>query len=182
MFNIRKLFVKRNAPPPIPPWIVELGRVGGWHEVRDKKKLMDWLGSDGRLLGDPSQIAWCGDAMETAILRTLPEEPVVSDTGGNPYWARSWRGFGVPCKFVLGAMMVMKRGNGGHITTLIGLSPDGKRFMGRGGNQSNMIRDSWFDLDRVIAKRWPKTYPVAYQRPAPILNEQGKVIGRRTHA
>lgn len=41
------------------PWIREMKSVFGLHEVRDRIALKAWLVSDGKTLGDPSQLPWC---------------------------------------------------------------------------------------------------------------------------
>ncbi|MDF0598453.1 peptidoglycan-binding protein [Psychromarinibacter halotolerans] len=159
-----------------PPWLNELGKVIGLHEVRDNGALTAWLRSDGRTLGDPAALPWCGDAAETAMLRALPNEPVVPSTNDNPYWARHWQGFGKPCGRVLGAAVPMSRDGGGHIAFLIGVSLDGQAIRCRGGNQSNMISDAWFDADRALTYRWPVSYPESMQRPAPIMDAAGAIL------
>jgi hypothetical protein len=53
------------SPPGPLPWITEAQSALGRHEVRDRSWLMDWLKRDGRSLGDPSKIPWCGDFVET---------------------------------------------------------------------------------------------------------------------
>ena len=164
-----------------PPWLNELTKVHGLHEVRDNGALSAWLRSDGSTVGDPSKIAWCGDAMETAIRLALPEEPM-QPLKGNPYWARNWQHFGVPCGLVLGAMVPMTRGKGGHIATLVGVSRDRTKIRCRGGNQSNMINDRWFDArriyegGRIIDYRWPSTCPVDQQRAAPFMDDAGAIL------
>lgn len=168
----------------MPPWVSELNKVLGLHETRDNKELREWLRSDGRTVGDPDRIAWCGDAAETCIHNSLPDEPVVEPLNGNPYWARNWQHFGVACGRVYGAMVPMVRGGGGHITTLVGVSQDGTKIMGRGGNQGDTIKDSWFDAEmiyeggRIIDYRWPLTYPVKFQFAPPVLSRNGAVISR----
>lgn len=74
LLNAGKPFsVPRGAVPP--PWYEELLRRKGLHEVRDRSKLMAWLRSDGKTLGDPAKLPWCGDAIQTCLALTLPDEP-----------------------------------------------------------------------------------------------------------
>ena len=168
----------RPMDPPAnqPPWLNELAAVLGWHEVRDNAALRAWLRTDGRALGDPAALPWCGDATETAILRALPSEPLVDDTRGNPYWARNWQTFGVPCGQVVGAAVPMVRQGGGHIAFLLGVSPDRRKIRCRGGNQSNMVSDAWFDTGAVLDYRWPRTWPAAFQTPAPVMDPGGAIL------
>ena len=164
---------------PFPPWLEELGKVMGLHEVHDKAALTEWLASDGHALGSPTAFPWCGDAAETAILRALPNEPLRKDTRENPYWARNWQTFGVPCGAVLGAALPMSRGpRNGHICFAVGISRDGRKVYGRGGNQNNRVSDAWFPKDRILAWRWPKTYPTNLQRPLPVVDDRGRPLSR----
>jgi peptidoglycan hydrolase-like protein with peptidoglycan-binding domain len=69
---------------PEPPWMVEARRVLGRHETRDHGWLSKWLRSDGRTLGDPAKLPWCGDFVETCIRLGLPDEPFAGDLARNP--------------------------------------------------------------------------------------------------
>lgn len=158
-----------------PPWVNELGRYMWLHEVRDKEKLSAWLKSDGAFLGDPSKLPWCGDAMQTAIRLTLPNEPFPGALGKNPYWARNWALFGKKHPLALGVMVPITRGKGGHIGTAVGYDPMLKRVRIRGGNQSNTINDTWIKEKRVIDYRAPVTWNGVL--PAiPIMDASGQVI------
>ena len=80
---------KSALPEPVekmPPWMEELYRRMGLHEVRDTAKLVAFL-KIGRFLGDPRNLPWCGDAVESAIAKTLPGEALPS----NPFWAQAPR-------------------------------------------------------------------------------------------
>lgn len=143
------------------PWMAELARKKGLHEVHDKAALIKWLKSDGKTLGDPSKLPWCGDAVETAIALTVPDEP----RPVNPYLARNWQKFGVKVDPVYGAIGVFWRGsrNGtsGHVGFIVGESADGKYWIVAGGNQSNRITfDAKIAKDRLLEARWPKSFPL----------------------
>jgi len=161
------------------PWVNELGRHLGLHERTNYKTLSDWLRSDGATLGDPRKWPWCGDAMQTAIRLTLPNEPWPGRVGLNPYLARNWLSFGVKCKMAYGAMIVIWRGkrNGssGHIATVVGYDPKRKRVRIRGGNQSNRISDTWVSEHRVLGYRKPSTWKKELP-PVPIMNSRGAVV------
>jgi len=163
------------------PWVNELARHMHWHEERDNAKLREWLKSDGATLGDPAVYPWCGDAMQTAIRLTLPDEPFPGDLGRNPYWARNWALFGEESPLAYGAMITLVRGKGGHIGTAVGFDKKAKRIRLRGGNQSNSINDTWIDGrsvssgGRVLAIRKPKTYTKPLP-PIPLMNSHGEVI------
>lgn len=173
------------------PWVNELGRYLGYHEVRNKSSLMRWLKSDGETLGDPSKLPWCGDAMHTALRLTLPKEPFPGNLGKNPYWARNWTLLGVSSCLKYGVMVTITRGKGGHIATAVGYDPVRKRIRVRGGNQSNTISDTWVNENRLIGYRSGMNIrkkpvkglrePSTYRKklpPIPLMNSNGAVISR----
>jgi len=138
-----------------PPWYAEARRRMGLHETRNKKALWDWLKSDGRQLGDPSKLPWCGDFVDTCIARTLTGETLLA----NPYWAQNWAKFGVLLgRPALGAILVFVRPGGGHVGFCAGA--DSKYYAVLGGNQSNAVTIARIARDRCIAIRWPKTAPM----------------------
>lgn len=155
-----------------PPWMTLLATKMGLHEVRDNSILRAFLKSDGKTLGDPAKLPWCGDLIETIIAVSLPGEilPV------NPYLARNWQRFGVASPPAFGAIAAFWRGSkggtSGHVATLIGERADAYRV--RGGNQSNAITDTWIAKDRLLAARKPSTW--AFDLPRlPSINAAGQV-------
>lgn len=145
--------------PPPPLWYEELLRRKGLHEVRDRSALMAWLRSDGKTLGDPARLPWCGDAIQTCLALTLPDEtqPV------NPYLARNWLKFGVELKTpALGCIVVFwrgsKAGTSGHVGLYAGEDAQGYLHV-LGGNQSDAITIARLDKTRLLGMRWPATYP-----------------------
>lgn len=156
----RGFIAARGAPRrPVPSrqrWTEELLAVYGLHEVRDTTRLRAWLKSDGSTLGNPAELPWCGDAMETAIKRALPEEPLSGDLKANPYWARNWLGFGVTCQPVSDAIAVFARANGaGHVGVIVG--QDSRSWHILGGNQGDSINVTAIDKRRLLGCRWPRT-------------------------
>lgn len=139
------------------PWMAEARRMLGRHEVRDNGVLARWLGSDGRALGDPARNPWCGDFVETCIRLALPAEPFPGELGRNPYWARNWAGFGTATVPTWGAVLVFSRGSGGHVGFCVGA--DAESFAVLGGNQSNAVTVARIARARLIASRWPSTFP-----------------------
>lgn len=138
-----------------PLWLAELERRKGLQEVRDYSILSKWLRSDGKTLGDPRVLPWCGDAIQTPIALTLPNEPQVA----NPYLARNWLKFGKDTKPRLGAVMVFWRGSrsgtSGHVALYVG--EDATAYHVLGGNQSNAIGVTRIAKDRLLGARWPLT-------------------------
>lgn len=144
--------------PSIPtkgalPWITSIKSVFGLHEVRDKARLALWLRSDGKTLGDPAALPWCGDAVETAIKTALPQEPFVGALATNPYWARNWATFG-RAAMGYGSVGVFERpGGGGHVGFLVG--HDSAAYHVLGGNQGDSVNVTRIDKGRLLAARWP---------------------------
>lgn len=155
------LFPDGVPPDPTsiyPPW-VELGlRKKGLQEDRDKPELSKFLKSDGRTIGDPSKLPWCGDFVETCIAVSLSFETVPP----NPYLARNWMQFGIETEPRAGAVMVFWRGTKsgimGHVAFAIGQSA--KLFYVLGGNQSDGVSIAPIVKTRLLGARWPKTFAI----------------------
>lgn len=139
-----------------PPWFELCLRKKGLHEGRDFEELRRFLKSDGKTLGDPRKLPWCGDLVETCIALTLPKEILP----GNPYWARNWATFGRPtdASYVGAVLSFTRPGGGGHVCFSAG--KEGKYLKCAGGNQSNSISITRIAASRLIAARWPLTYPL----------------------
>ena len=151
-----------HSVPPIeamPPWMAELHRRMGLHETRNSKSLIEFL-MLGKYLGNPAKLPWCGDAIESAMAKTLPDEPLPS----NPFWAQAWAAFGIKVPAIVGAIGVIRwSASSGHVGTVAGVN--GSKIILLGGNQSNAIKLSSFDRSKFIGFRWPETYPIK-QYPA----------------
>jgi uncharacterized protein (TIGR02594 family) len=153
----------KEAPEPSvlvkTPWIDLALSKKGLHENINKTELVKFLKSDGRTLGDPTKLPWCGDLVETCIARALPNEPVPT----NPYLARNWLKFGIPCDPQFGAVVVFwrgkKNGTSGHVGFLVGMGlASGKKvYYVLGGNQSNRISIAPLVASRALGTRWPRS-------------------------
>lgn len=146
----------------MPPWMAEMARRKGLHEGRDNAELTEWLKA-GKALGNPAKLPWCGDAVETAIVKTLPAEVVPI----NPFWAQAWASFGIDAKGPrVGAIGVIRWSKtAGHVGIVAAYDAKKNRVLLLGGNQSNAITLRWFAMGNpkktgFIAFRWPKTFPV----------------------
>jgi len=146
------------------PWITEGKKVFGLHEVRDNAKLSAWLRSDGKTLGDPKKLPWCGDYTETAVKNSLPKEPFPGALGKNPYWARNWLHFGEDTQPCYGCIVVFSRGQGGHVGFAVG--EDATDFYVLGGNQSDSVNIVRISKQRFLGARWPITFSGS-KRPLP---------------
>ena len=156
---------KGVLPKEAPPWVLELRKVFGLHEIRDNAALKEWLISDGKTLGDPRVLPWCGDAMATAIVRSLPDEKLKGAVAENPYWALNWAGFGQGVAPTLWSIGVFKRADGGHVGVLVSQSQDSYHVLG--GNQGDSVSLVSIPKRNLVAARWPLTYPQGFARPLP---------------
>lgn len=148
-----------TAPVPapleaMPPWMAEMRRRAGLHEVRDNAKLMEWL-KIGKYLGNPKELPWCGDAVETCFAKELPLEPLPS----NPFWAQGWVKFDKPLADAhVGAVGVIRwSASAGHVGIVAAATATQVCLLG--GNQSNAITLAWFPRSKFIGFRWPTTFP-----------------------
>lgn len=139
------------------PWVDELRKMIGKHEVRDNKELRAWLKSDGKTLGDPAVLPWCGDAVMTALANTVPNLKLTPALQENPYWARNWAKFGfAAASMPYGAIVALTRpGGGGHVGFAVGRSKDGRTVYILGGNQSDSVSIAPVKADRILGVRWP---------------------------
>ena len=138
------------------PWIEEGKKVFGLHEIKDNAKLKAWLLSDGKTLGDPKALPWCGDYVETALKKSLPEEKLTGNLAKNPYWARNWLELGENTAPVYGAVIVFSRDKGGHVGFVVG--EDNTDYYVLGGNQSNTVCISRIAKNRMLGTRWPSSF------------------------
>jgi uncharacterized protein (TIGR02594 family) len=163
-----------NPAPADLPWMIEARKVLNRHETRDKSFLAKWLKSDGRTLGDPEKLPWCGDFVETCLRLALPAEPFPGALGDNPYWARNWALLGREVAPCYGAVLAFERpGGGGHVGFAVGY--DAANFFVLGGNQSNAVTIARIAKSRLLASRYPATYPNPRQ-PLPLMSAAGTII------
>jgi uncharacterized protein (TIGR02594 family) len=160
--------VAKASASLIPPWLSECRRKARLHEAKNRSVLMAWLRSDGKTLGDPAKLPWCGDLVETCLALTLPTEKLPA----NPYYARNWATFGVRLGLpALGCVLVFSRTGGGHVGFYEG--EDASYYHVRGGNQSNAITVARLAKTRCIAFRWPSTVPLPTSGPVRMTSVAG---------
>jgi hypothetical protein len=144
---------------PELPWINECMTVYGLHETRDNLTLSRYLRSDGKFLGDPDKLPWCGDLVDTVTSNSLPDEPRHDRAlKENPYWARNWGKFGVACPAIFGCYASFSRGSGGHVGWLVGQTTN--HYLVLGGNQDDTVSVVKIAKNRLLETRWPITYPM----------------------
>jgi hypothetical protein len=146
--------------PSFVPWLDLCIRKKGLHERSDYKELRDFLRSDGKTLGDPRELPWCGDLVETCIALTCPEEKLP----GNPYLAANWATWGIYVRPTRGAIMSFWRQSPesglGHVAFYD--SESATHYNVWGGNQNNTISKTSIAKERLRrnGSRWPSTVPL----------------------
>lgn len=138
------------------PWMQLALRKKGLLEGRDNAELRSFLKSDGKTLGDPAKLPWCGDFVETCVAVALAGEAIPV----NPYLARNWQKFGVASEPGFGTVLVFWRthktkSTNGHVGFYVG--EDATHFYVLGGNQSNSVSVAKLDKKRLLAARAPVT-------------------------
>lgn len=135
------------------PWMSLALRKKGLHEGRDNADLREFLKSDGKTLGDPARLPWCGDFVETCIAVTMPDAIVPN----NPYLARNWLHFGQTVNPCFGSILVFWRGSRSGTSGHVGFyySEDDDVYHVLGGNQSNSVSVTSLTKNRLLGARLP---------------------------
>lgn len=111
----------------------------------------DGVPDDGKTVGNirDDETAWCASFV-SAILE------LTGIKSARSAWARSYLNWGIKLPGpAQGAIAVLERGpNSGHVAFVAGRTDAGGIVL-LGGNQSDMVRLSAFDTQRVIGYRWP---------------------------
>lgn len=159
--TLAALFGERKPAVPADvamPWYDLALRKKGLHESANYSALSAFLTSDGRTLGDPRELPWCGDFVETCIAVALRDEPIPP----NPYLARNWLKFGRETRPTLGAVLVFwrgsKTGTSGHVGFAAGESA--ANYYVLGGNQSDSVSIVPIAKGRLLGARWPSTVAI----------------------
>jgi lysozyme len=159
------------TPDAVPTWLAVMRAITGMTETEgsaDNPRIMHMADVVAREYPEQAtyasyytgdDVSWCGLAV--AYCMTLAGiEPVFGPTDTDRWmWAQAWGGKYWQADKIssprLGAVMVMTREGGGHVTLWEGPASPGY-FMGRGGNQSDAVTLSEQSLSNVIAIMWPK--------------------------
>ena len=136
------------------PWMEEANRLKGTREIRGRRSnnvIMNWA-KNLRISYSNDDVPWCGLFVAHCIAHVLPREKIPT----NPLWARNWASFGYSTDLeTIGAVMVFKRGKGGHVGFNVGWNRS--YFYILGGNQSNTVNVMQIARNRTLAARWPST-------------------------
>lgn len=145
---------EKHIDPDMPSWLVLASKMIGIKEGKGALNNPDVV----RLFADSGfpgikqdSVAWCAAYVNGNLERA-------GIKGSRSLMARSMEGWGVGIKSpVLGCIATKKRGTGwqGHTFFVVGMSADGKKIYGLGGNQNDGVNVATFDRDEIVAFRWP---------------------------
>jgi uncharacterized protein (TIGR02594 family) len=159
----------------IPPWLEVMRAITGLSEYENGSNpkieaMAAYIGrkfpeqADYAAQYDDDSIAWCG-VCTAFCLAACTREGISGPFGPTDtdkwMWAQSFasdHGFITLGSPVPGAIVVMSREGGGHVTMFEEWS--GSLLRCRGGNQSNEVNVSSYDPDTVIAYCWPRDVAV----------------------
>lgn len=148
---------KLYPPDQCPSWLYHMRQAIGVKEIPGSKS-HPWISKAYASVNisyrfNDDEVAWCSAAVNYAI--TLS-----GCTGTNSLRANSWMDYGIPCGFILGAIMVFRSGQSEHVTLLNDVTPkqtkSGLRMECAGGNQGNQVKPSNYLLSDLLAIRHPK--------------------------
>ena len=137
-----------------PPWLAaawtEFGATEG-EGSSDNPAIVQYAHEIGQGSVAHDETAWCA-----AFVGAMLARGERSHTGS--LLARSYLNWGVKLSAAqLGAIAILERpgdSNAGHVGFVVGLA--GERIFLLGGNQSNRVCVSAFDIKRVLSLRWPQ--------------------------
>lgn len=157
--------------PPLPssitvaPWLSVGRALTGTKEIdgsQDSPLILGWVKSIVAAYPDlkgtvgwynHDSIPWCGLFVAYCVAKAGFKPPALALGAVN--WARDWSD-GVQLHGpALGAVVVMTRTGGGHVTMYEG--EDDQYWFGRGGNQGDMVNVARFPKSRpVLGYMWPR--------------------------
>lgn len=132
-----------------PDYLIAAFRDVGLSETKGTKhnrRIVGWLEMLGAWWRD-DETPWCGVALAAWMRETANPYPK------EYYRAKQWADYGEACGVRYGAIAVLERKGGGHVGIVTGISNAGKYIRLIGGNQNDMVKESWFDAERVTAYR-----------------------------
>lgn len=142
----------------MPPWMRIAYSLNGTKEFAGKAnnpKIIEWAKKIGGWIASfykEDSIPWCG----LFVGHCMKEAGF--DVKQDALSALSWANFGRSCEPSVGAIMVFKRAEGGHVGFYVGEDKDAYHILG--GNQSDMVCISRVAKNRFVDSRWPSTFPL----------------------
>ena len=165
-----------------PAWLLEMRAISGLSEkpgVADEPKILAMAQYIGNKYPEmkaycdqyhSDSTPWCGLAEAYCMAKSDIRPPFKKGSDTDCFlWAQAWAD---DLNFVKlaspreGAIVVMKRSGGGHVTTFEKYAADGA-LLCRGGNQSDKVNVQSFPKSNVIAYVWPKDAPTPVPEPKP---------------
>lgn len=145
----------------VAPWYSMAKDYMGLKEIvgpKHNSTIVEWVKNLGGSWRE-DETPWCGTFVGACIMGSMPDEPIPN----NPFGARNWQKFGVPLKKpAMGAVLVFWRGKksgwSGHVGFYAG--EDATAYHVLGGNQSNKVSIARVGKNRLLAIRWPSTWPL----------------------
>lgn len=143
------------------PWVKEAWRHLGAHErpgLESDPQIKQWADAF-ELTGFNEDVApYCSLYIRYCFYKALPDEPLPN----HPLWSWGWLRFGVICEPQLGCVLVFYRGDIakqiGHVAFY--LSEEADDFIVLGANQSDAVSVKRMPKARMLASRWPRTWPL----------------------
>lgn len=156
---------------PLPPQLVrEALKLVGTRELSgsaDNPTIVRWaeeVAGSGRPYDrwaadfyNHDSIPWCGLFCAVVASRVARGRPDWAPPR-NYLAALAWSAWGNPAprtEILVGDVVVLIRKGGGHVFFAVGVSGDGGRVIGVGGNQDNAVTVASFDASRIYAIRRP---------------------------
>ncbi len=165
----------RVAEPVLPsslavaPWLSVQRAITGTKELpgaADSPTILSWTGAiierypelaPGLRGYVHDSIPWCGLDQAYCVAKAGYRPPLLPLYATN--WSYEWKDGVRLAGPALGAIVVMTRVGGGHVTMYEG--EDGDHWFGRGGNQSDMVNVARFPKSRpILSYMWPKGHPL----------------------
>jgi uncharacterized protein (TIGR02594 family) len=142
------------------PWMTKAKSQLGVKEItgnNDGKDVEKYLKTVG--LGPGKSSYWCG----AFVNWTLKEVNI--KTVNQPAWALNWRKYGTSLsKPAFGAIATKKRGSGGHVGFVAGITSSGGIVL-LGGNQSDSVNYTVYSAGTVFQYNFPSGYTPNYNLP-----------------
>lgn len=152
---LKSFFRKEQVVKPVvnaTPWMQVVDSQMGVKEItglQANPDIVKYHKTTGGWSSD--EVAWCASFVSWVMIECGFHKK--GDRGVNWALAISWLMWGVPCDLKYGAVVVVKTSIGHHVTFCQAI--EGDNFIGRGGNQSNAVKDVVFKKSQIVGCRWP---------------------------
>ena len=157
----------------VPHWLLVMRSLTGTTEVPasgDNPKILGMADAVAQIYPEMESYCdqyqhdatpWCGLTAAYCMAESEIRPPFGPADTDKFLWALSWAddpNFSKINSPIPGAVVVMKRAGGGHVTFYE--STDGSNYRCRGGNQSDSVNLSTYPIANVIQLVWPKGQPM----------------------